>query len=58
MNEGYINAAMEVLKSTPIIIDRFHVAKLYRKCLVNLRKSELIRLRKQLTTKQQNNMAI
>ena len=39
MNEGYINAAIEVLKNTPIIIDRFHVAKLYRKCLINLRKS-------------------
>lgn len=52
MNEGYVNAAMEALKSVPIIIDRFHVSKLYRKCLVNLRKSELIRLRQQLTTKQ------
>ena len=49
MNEGYINAAKEALKSTPIIIDRFHVAKLYRKCLINLRKSELARLRKELS---------
>tara|TARA_B110000211_G_scaffold197708_1_gene227357 strand:+ start:292 stop:1548 length:1257 start_codon:yes stop_codon:yes gene_type:complete len=48
MNEGYINAAMETLKSVPIIIDRFHVAKLYRKCLVELRQSELVRLRKKL----------
>jgi transposase len=58
MNEGYVNAAMEVLKSTPIIIDRFHVAKLYRKCLVGLRKSELIRLRKQLTSKQYGNLKL
>jgi len=58
MNEGYINAAIEVLKNTPIIIDRFHVAKLYRKCLINLRKSELIRLRKQLTSKQYGNLKL
>lgn len=50
MNEGFINAAKEALKSTPIIIDRFHVAKLYRKCLVNLRQSELLRLRKALSS--------
>lgn len=39
---------METLKSVPIIIDRFHIAKLYRKCLVKLRQSELERLRKKL----------
>ena len=50
MNEGYINAVKEVLKKTPIIIDRFHVAKKYRQCLVELRKSELIRLHKKLGT--------
>jgi transposase len=58
MSEGYVNAAREVLKSTPIIIDRFHVAKLYRKCLVNLRKSELIRLRKKLSTNQYGNLKL
>ena len=53
MNEGYINAVLEGLKNkVPVIIDRFHVAKKYRQCLVELRKSELIRLRKKLNDKQ------
>jgi len=50
MYDGYVNAAKESLgKSIPIIVDRFHVAKLYRKSLVNLRKLELARLRRVLT---------
>jgi len=50
MYDGYVNAAKEVFKEkVPVIVDRFHVAKLYRKSLVKLRKSELARLRKQLT---------
>ncbi len=50
MYDGYINAAKEVFnKKVPVIIDRFHVAKLYRKCLVELRKKELTRLRKTLS---------
>jgi len=48
MNEGYINAIKESLKKVPIIIDRFHVAKKYRECLVKLRQSELIKLRHSL----------
>ncbi len=47
MNEGYINAIKETLSKTMIIIDRFHVAKKYRQCLVDIRKVELTRLRKQ-----------
>ena len=35
--------------SHPIMIDRFHVAKLYRKSLVKVRQSELARLRKTLS---------
>lgn len=58
MNEGYINAAMDVLPSVPIIIDRFHVAKLYRKCLVKLRQSELIRLRQKLSKKRYEKLKI
>jgi len=51
MCDGYINAAKEALgKRIPIIVDRFHVAQLYRKCLVSLRKRELKRLKKVLTT--------
>ncbi len=48
--EGYMNACQEVFKNkVPIVADRFHVRKLYRKSLVTLRKSELKRLKKQLT---------
>jgi transposase len=51
MYDGYLNAAKEVFgESIPVVVDRFHVAKLYRKCLVALRKKELARLRKELTT--------
>jgi len=50
MYEGYVNAAKEIFKEkVAVIVDRFHVAKLYRKSLVGLRKSELARLRKKLT---------
>lgn len=49
MYDGYVNASREVFnQDIPIIVDRFHVAKLYRRCLVTLRKSELARLRKTL----------
>lgn len=50
MYEGYINAAKEVFgKSIPVVVDRFHVAQLYRKSLISLRKRELTRLRKELS---------
>lgn len=50
MYSGYVNAAKEVFKGkVPVIVDRFHVAKLYRKSLVSLRKRELARLRGELT---------
>jgi len=53
MYDGYVNAAKEVFKDkAPVIVDRFHVAKLYRKSLVQLRKSELARLRKELSEKE------
>ena len=49
MYDGYINAAKEVFgKTIAIVVDRFHIAKLYRKGLVTLRKRELVRLRKEL----------
>jgi len=50
MCEAYSNAALEVFgKEIPIIVDRFHVARLYRKSLIALRKKELARLRKELS---------
>jgi len=49
MYDGYVNAAHEIFgKDIPVIVDRFHVAKLYRKSLVTLRKNELARLKKTL----------
>ena len=48
MYEGYVNAAKEVFGKKVVIIDRFHVAKLYRKSLDSLRKKELKRLKKEL----------
>jgi transposase len=49
MYDGFINAAKEVFgKSIRIVADRFHVAKLYRAGLENLRKQELRRLQRAL----------
>lgn len=53
MYTGFINAAKEVFgKKVQIIVDRFHVAKLYGKGLDELRKKELERLRKTLSKEQ------
>ena len=48
--DGYMSASKTVFKDkVPIVADRFHVRKLYRKSLVQLRKAELARLKKSLT---------
>lgn len=47
--DGFINAAKEVFGDRVITADRFHVAKLYRKKLITVRKSELSRLKTKLT---------
>ena len=53
MYDGYIGAAKEAFGvDIPIIVDRFHVTQLYRRCFVKLRKAELARLRKELTSEQ------
>lgn len=50
MYDGYINAVKEIFgKKVKIVVDRFHVAKNYRKCIDSLRKKELKRLKKELT---------
>ena len=50
MYDGFIHAAHEVLgQRVKIVIDRFHVAKLYRKGLDTLRKQELQRLKRELS---------
>jgi transposase len=46
--ESYLQAVHEVLPKARLVIDRFHVAKLYREAADCLRKSELKRLRKTL----------
>jgi transposase len=47
MYEGFINAAKEVFsKKVKIVVDRFHVAKLYRGSVDKLRVKELKRLKK------------
>lgn len=53
MYDGYINAARKVFgSSVAVVVDRFHIAKLYRKSLLSLRKKELSRLRKELNTEE------
>ena len=49
--DGFIHAAKAVFgKRVRIVADRFHVAKLYREGLENLRKKELRRLQRALST--------
>ena len=53
MYDGFIHAAQEVFgKRVKIVIDRFHVAKLYRKGLDTLRKHELQRLKQELSAEE------
>jgi transposase len=47
--EGYLQAVHEVLPKARQVIDRFHVAKLYREAADALRKTELKRLRAMLS---------
>ena len=50
MHEGFINAAKAVFgKKVRLVVDRFHVAKLYRNGVETLRKRELRRLKKELS---------
>lgn len=51
--DGYIQAAKAEFKNNvPVVADRFHVSKLYRRSLITLRKSELKRLKKQLSAEE------
>ena len=48
--DGYVNACRDAFDNkVPVVADRFHVQKLYRKSLVTLRKAELKRLKRKLT---------
>jgi len=58
MYDGFINAAKEALGAEiPIIADRYHVSKLYRKCLVSLRKKELKKLKKSMAPEEDKSWA-
>lgn len=49
MYEGFTEAVREVMGEAVIVIDRFHVAKLYGKCADDLRISEMRRLKKEMS---------
>jgi transposase len=49
MYEGYLEALREELSQATVVIDRFHVAQTYREDLDGLRKSEMKRLKAQLS---------
>jgi transposase len=46
--EGFIQAVQEVLGKAAVVVDRYHVAKLYRAGADQLRKQELKRLKQEL----------
>jgi len=51
MYDGFVNATKEVFgNKVKVVIDRFHVAKLYRNSFDDLRKKELYRLKKELNS--------
>lgn len=52
MYRGFVNAAKEEIPRAHIVIDRFHVAKAYRKCADKVRQQELKLLKKKLSEKE------
>lgn len=52
MYDGFVNAAVEVFGKQKVIVDRYHVAKLYRNALDVLRTKEMKRLKNILTTEE------
>lgn len=49
MYDGFINAAVEVFGQKKVVVDRYHVAKLYRQPLDDLRIKEMKRLKLELS---------
>jgi transposase len=49
MYRSYVEAAREVLPGIRVVVDRFHVARLYRDCADTVRKTEVRRLKKELS---------
>ncbi len=52
MYDGFVNAAIDVFGQHKVVIDRYHVAKLYRKPLDALRIKEMSRLKSVLTSEE------
>lgn len=52
MYEGYTEAIREELPGVRLVIDRFHVTRAYREGLETLRKTELKRLKKELSARE------
>lgn len=52
MYDGFVNAAIEVFGAQTVVVDRYHVAKLYRKPLDKLRVKEMKRLKKELDSEE------
>ena len=52
MYDGFVNAAVEVFGAQRLGIDRYHVAKLYRKPLDTLRFKEMARLKSELSSEE------
>ena len=48
MYEGYTRAVAEQLPAAHLVVDRFHVARLYRGCADAVRKQEMKRLKREL----------
>jgi len=56
--DNYINSAKEVFgEAIPLVADRFHVAKLYRKEITKLRSNELKRLKRVLSDEEYKALA-
>lgn len=52
MYDGYVYAAIEVFGVQSVVIDRYHVSKLYRAPLDKLRITEMLRLKTLLRTEE------
>ena len=48
MHDGYISPVIEIFRRQVLVVDRYHVAKLYRKPLDKLRIKEMARLKDEL----------
>lgn len=52
MYDGFVYAATEVFGKQAVVVDRYHVAKLYRRPLDSLRIKEMARLKKELPSEE------